>query len=143
MKKLNLIVSLVIGLKNLMTSSKLKLSVFTMLVFGFSVARAQNSLIQSAELTKEFRTADTLFRQPYIDVDEWRDKPARHRYIHGGFTGTSPSTVVYPINLNNPSSTWFVQSGTTLGGYFTTLANVLDAYNSAVGLHCSEGSGLI
>ncbi len=61
----------------------------------------------------------------------------------GGFTGTSPSTVVYPINLNNPSSTWFVQSGTTLGGYFTTLANVLDAYNSAVGLHCSEGSGLI
>jgi hypothetical protein len=61
----------------------------------------------------------------------------------GGFTGASPAGVVYPINLHNSSSTWFVQSGTTLGGYFTTLSNVLDAYNSAVGLNCSEGSGLI
>src|SRR5690606_4173367 len=24
----------------------------------------------------------------YIDVDEWRDKPRRHRYVHGGFKGT-------------------------------------------------------
>jgi len=23
---------------------------------------------------------DPLFKQPYIDVDEWRDKPVRHRY---------------------------------------------------------------
>jgi hypothetical protein len=21
----------------------------------------------------------------YTDVDEWRDKPVRHRYVHGGF----------------------------------------------------------
>jgi len=32
--------------------------------------------------------ADPLFREPYIDVDEWRDKPVRHRYVHGGFKGT-------------------------------------------------------
>lgn len=25
---------------------------------------------------------------PYIDVDEWRDRPRRHRYVHGGFEGT-------------------------------------------------------
>ncbi|HEX7873146.1 MAG TPA: hypothetical protein VF475_09560, partial [Sphingobium sp.] len=31
---------------------------------------------------------DTLFAQPYIDVDEWRDGPVRHRYVHGGFKGT-------------------------------------------------------
>lgn len=31
---------------------------------------------------------DTLFREPYIDVDEWRDAPVRHHYIHGGFKGT-------------------------------------------------------
>ena len=52
---------------------------------------------------------DPLFRQPYIDVREWRDEPAdapifpggvttqtggpsplraRHLYVHGGFTGT-------------------------------------------------------
>jgi hypothetical protein len=32
--------------------------------------------------------ADPLFSQPYIDIDEWRNEPVRHRYIHGGFTGT-------------------------------------------------------
>jgi hypothetical protein len=32
--------------------------------------------------------ADPLFKQPYVDIDEWRDKPVRHRYVHGGFTGT-------------------------------------------------------
>lgn len=32
--------------------------------------------------------SDPLFQQPYIDVDEWRDTPVRHRYVHGGFKGT-------------------------------------------------------
>ena len=31
---------------------------------------------------------DPLFSQPYIDIDEWRDTPVRHRYVHGGFKGT-------------------------------------------------------
>src|SRR5678815_4648575 len=31
---------------------------------------------------------DSLFREPYTDVDEWRDAPVRHRYVHGGFRGT-------------------------------------------------------
>lgn len=33
--------------------------------------------------------ADPLFNQPYVDVDEWRDKPVHHRYVHGGFKGTA------------------------------------------------------
>jgi hypothetical protein len=31
---------------------------------------------------------EPLFSQPYIDADEWRDAPVRHRYVHGGFKGT-------------------------------------------------------
>ncbi|MCE7798852.1 PKD domain-containing protein [Sphingobium sufflavum] len=31
---------------------------------------------------------DPLFSQPYIDIDEWRGTPVRHRYVHGGFKGT-------------------------------------------------------
>lgn len=31
---------------------------------------------------------DPVFAQPYIDIDEWRDAPVRHRYVHGGFKGT-------------------------------------------------------
>lgn len=33
-------------------------------------------------------TQDTLFKEPYIDKDEWRDVPVRHHYMHGGFKGT-------------------------------------------------------
>lgn len=31
---------------------------------------------------------DTMFDAPYVDLDEWRDEPVRHRYVHGGFRGT-------------------------------------------------------
>ena len=31
---------------------------------------------------------DPLFKEPYVDIDEWRDKPVRHRFVHGGFKGT-------------------------------------------------------
>ena len=30
-------------------------------------------------------SADDAFTQPYVDVDEWREAPVRHRYVHGGF----------------------------------------------------------
>lgn len=35
--------------------------------------------------------ADPEFAHPYVDIDEWREADAlgvRHRYVHGGFTGT-------------------------------------------------------
>jgi hypothetical protein len=33
-------------------------------------------------------TPSVIFGTPFIDVDEWRDAPRRHRYMHGGFEGT-------------------------------------------------------
>jgi hypothetical protein len=39
--------------------------------------------------------ADPLFNQPYIDLDEWRDKPVRHRFVHGGFKGTEARFAFY------------------------------------------------
>ncbi len=33
-------------------------------------------------------TADPLFAEPWVDRDEWRDTPVRHRHVHGGFSGT-------------------------------------------------------
>jgi hypothetical protein len=38
---------------------------------------------------------DTMFDKPYVDVDEWRDKPVRHRHVHGGFKGTGTRFSVY------------------------------------------------
>jgi hypothetical protein len=33
--------------------------------------------------------SDPVFEKLYIDLDEWRDQPVRHRYVHGGFEGTA------------------------------------------------------
>ncbi|HSA48720.1 MAG TPA: Tat pathway signal sequence domain protein [Yinghuangia sp.] len=35
------------------------------------------------------------FTGPYLDVDEWHDTPVRHRYVHGGFTGTDTRFSLY------------------------------------------------
>jgi hypothetical protein len=46
---------------------------------------------QSFNATKApapFVPTDPLYTQPYIDVDEWKDEPLRHRYVHGGFNGS-------------------------------------------------------
>ena len=36
----------------------------------------------------DFSSGDPLYTDPYVDVDEWRDEPERHRYVHGGFRDT-------------------------------------------------------
>lgn len=36
-----------------------------------------------------FNSADSLYSEPYIDIDEMRTEPSAHRYVHGGFTGTN------------------------------------------------------
>jgi hypothetical protein len=38
---------------------------------------------------------DELFNDPYVDGDEWRDRPVRHRYVHGGFAGTDTRFSLY------------------------------------------------
>ncbi len=48
-----------------------------------------NAVSTANESTANQSTAeDPTFSQPYIDIDEWRDAPVRHRYVHGGFKGT-------------------------------------------------------
>ena len=58
-----------------------------MLAPGHNVAAAASpsSITPTAEA---LATADPLFKTPYIDVNEWRDAPVRHRYVHGGFKGS-------------------------------------------------------
>ena len=45
--------------------------------------------------TTDDLTADAFFGPPYVDVDEWRDSPQRHRYVHGGFEGTDTRFSIY------------------------------------------------
>lgn len=39
--------------------------------------------------------ADGIFVESFIDRDEWRDAPLRHRYVHGGFSGTDTLFSIY------------------------------------------------
>ncbi len=57
-----------------------------------SVARRSRSPV-----TESIRAdrVDALFDDPYVDVDEWRDVPVRHRYVHGGFAGTDTRFSLY------------------------------------------------
>ncbi|HRI19496.1 MAG TPA: hypothetical protein PLA68_01020, partial [Panacibacter sp.] len=72
-----------------MSYSNLRKGLLVLFAFCSYIAHAQNNLTQlSDELAKKFATKDTMFKAPYVDVDEWRDKPVHHRYVHGGFKGT-------------------------------------------------------
>lgn len=54
-----------------------------------SVCFAQNSeSLKGKDFPQDFAVKDTMFKAPYVDVDEWRDKPVHHHYVHGGFKGT-------------------------------------------------------
>jgi hypothetical protein len=55
--------------------------------FGSTPAFAQGGAT-TATARPDASVRDSLFTQPYTDVDEWRDTPVRHRYVHGGFRGT-------------------------------------------------------
>src|SRR3984957_12399968 len=48
-----------------------------------------------------YQVTDDFFGAPYIDLDEPRDEPTLHRYIHGGFAGTDTRFSFY---LPLPSS---------------------------------------
>jgi hypothetical protein len=38
---------------------------------------------------------DDFFGRPWIDVDEWREKPVPHHHVHGGFEGTDTRFTFY------------------------------------------------
>lgn len=73
---------------------------FTFLVCSL-VSQAQNKKsLKGTEFAKGFTLKDTLFKNPFVDVDEWRDKPVRHRYIHGGFDDGTRFSFYFPEKEN-------------------------------------------
>lgn len=44
-----------------------------------TLGKAQTSLTQlNTELQKQYSTKDTVFQKPFIDIDEFREKPVKH-----------------------------------------------------------------
>ena len=65
----------------------IQMLVFCLAIISASSLRAQNNGPLTGKDFGTLTTKDTLFKEPFVDVDEWRDKPVRHRYVHGGFKG--------------------------------------------------------
>jgi hypothetical protein len=61
-------------------------------VFVAVIATRTVSAVSDENPTK---TLDATFSDPYVDIDEWRDEPVRHRYIHGGFAKTETRFSMY------------------------------------------------
>lgn len=80
-----------------MKSIKLRYFLFYFFIACSSIAYAQNKeLLSEKDFAKVFTTRDTLFKAPYVDKDEWRDKPVKHRYIHGGFADGTLFSFYFP-----------------------------------------------
>jgi hypothetical protein len=73
----------------LMNSAKLIIISISLFLTNTVAIQAQNRVSRlTTNLVQAFTIKDSLFNKPFIDIDEWRDVPVRHRYIHGGFKGT-------------------------------------------------------
>lgn len=68
---------------------------------------------------------DDYFGPAYVDVDEWRDEPLAHRYVHGGFERTDTRFSFYfpPIEEYRGRFLHVVEGGT--GGNESTVAGQL------------------
>ena len=53
------------------------------------------TLVDNAPAISMEVAADPLFQRAYIDIDEWRETPVPHRYVHGGFQGTDTRFAFY------------------------------------------------
>jgi hypothetical protein len=72
------------------------------------------------------RDEDPYFGAPYIDADEWRDKPRRHRYIHGGFEKTETLFAFYfPTDEEYQGRFIHMLQGGTGGSEHTAYQSVL------------------
>ncbi len=38
---------------------------------------------------------DSTYSKPYVDIEEWRDEPIKHLYVHGGFEDTNTRFSLY------------------------------------------------
>ncbi len=109
--------------------SRLLISGLLLVVMLFQCLPRANaaSLVATAPDAKALAAADPLFKEPFIDVDEWRDAPTHHRYVHGGFKGTDTRFSFY-----------FPPKAQYRGHFFQYITPVPDSETLSQGNHGEE-----
>ncbi|WP_212758522.1 hypothetical protein [Paenibacillus sinopodophylli] len=85
---------------------------------------------------------DPQFQNPYVDIDEWREEPVRHRYVHGGFTGTETRFSFYfPLEENYKGR--FFQSVYPVQGSENAAQFQIEGIDNKIGFAITSGSYLV
>lgn len=85
---------------------------------------------------------DSQFQNPYVDIDEWREEPVRHRYIHGGFDGTETRFSFYfPVKENYKGR--FFQPVYPVQGSENAAQSHTDGIDNKIGFAISSGAYLV
>jgi hypothetical protein len=86
---------------------------------------------------------DDYFGAPFIDVDEWRAAPHRHRFVHGGFTGTETRFSFYfpPDERYRGRFLSALEGG--VGGHETRAADLQGDRLGSIGFAFANGAYLV
>lgn len=85
---------------------------------------------------------DTQFQKPYIDIDEWREEPVRHRYMHGGFEGTETRFSFYFPSKKAYAGRFFQPVNPVQGSENAAQSHV-DGVDNKIGFAISSGAYLV
>ncbi|MCD8388442.1 MAG: hypothetical protein LUD17_16405 [Bacteroidales bacterium] len=84
---------------------------------------------------------DTAFKNPYIDIDEVRTSPSKHRYIHGGFDNGTKFSLYLPTKAKDFTGRFF-QYVTPFPDSETVAQNANGSYNM-IGFSVENGAGFL
>ena len=111
-----------------MSLSKSAFLLLTVCLFCTGETLAQSSAdLKTQDWSGKYASADTVFKSSFIDIDEWREQPVRHRYVHGGFKGTETRFSLY-----------FPEPGAYQGRFFQYITPFPDNENLSQGAKGEE-----
>jgi len=95
------------------------------------------------QITPQSLQADSLYKTPFIDTDEWRDTPVRHRYVHGGFKDTDLRFSMYFPPREQYQGRFFHPLMPIAGNERSALARLAGLDGDSIGFACDSGGYLV
>ncbi|MCR8660596.1 hypothetical protein [Paenibacillus endoradicis] len=107
-----------------------------------SIHESNNENINNTKQSLYNGQEDAQFQSPYVDIDEWREIPLRHRYIHGGFEGTETRFSFYFPSEGSYSGRFFQPVNPVQGSENAAQSHV-EGVDNKIGFAISNGAYLV
>lgn len=89
----------------------------------------------------DYVSPDTAFKNPYVDIDEVRNTPVKHRYVHGGYDNGTMFSLYLPVKKSDFTGRFF-QYVTPFPDSETVAQNATGSYNM-IGFSVENGAGFL